>query len=294
MTDNDNNIQGIYSSLNTKELIDLLIQKDHEINKYQKLVSEYEDNQHGLEEQIKDLSQRYSTLQYSFDEQAVSLLNILWQNGSEIHVDLINIPSIQATKTNTNTNTNTSPNTNTNTLLIDDKEVNAIVETNDIISKYIIGETLGEGSYAKVKACRLLNSKTSLEMNENIPNATSSLDDHQLIKSTLEYFHSFTLALKMIDKKKVKSIVTMKRISNEIGILKALQHEHITDFYDVIHTNQYIYLIMERGGRDLFEYMHLHQEPLDESFSKLIMKHILEAVGYMHHKGYCHRGLLIS
>jgi hypothetical protein len=147
---------------------------------------------------------------------------------------------------------------------------NGIVETETHIGNFIFGEFLGEGTFAVVKACRQYNYQ--LENDE-------------------EYVKSFDLAAKIIDKYKIKNFMTLKRLSDEIGVLKKLNSPSIIAFKDVIHTPKHLYIISDRGGQDMFEFLHQYSGAVDEDLAREITIGILQAVSYIHEQGICHRDL---
>jgi serine/threonine protein kinase len=101
------------------------------------------------------------------------------------------------------------------------------------------------------------------------------------------------LAVKAIDKDKVVDLVSLHRINSEIASLSdpAIQHPCILALKDVIHTKKHVYLVTERGGKDLFEYFGAHQMGLDEDIIKPLMFRVAQAVQVLHHHNYCHRDL---
>lgn len=147
---------------------------------------------------------------------------------------------------------------------------NGIVETETHIGNFIFGEFLGEGTFAVVKACRQFNYQ---------------------MESDEEYVKNFDLAAKIIDKYKIKNFTTLKRLSDEIGVLKKLNSPSIIAFKDVIHTPKYLYIISDRGGQDMFEFLHQYSGAVDEDLAREITIGILQAVSYIHEQGICHRDL---
>lgn len=101
------------------------------------------------------------------------------------------------------------------------------------------------------------------------------------------------LAVKAIDKNKVIDIVSLSRINSEIASLSdpAIQHPCILRLKDVIHTRKHVYLVTERGGKDLFEFFGAHQLGIDEKVVKPLMLRVAQAVSILHRHNYCHRDL---
>ncbi|KAG7399395.1 hypothetical protein PHYBOEH_009060 [Phytophthora boehmeriae] len=134
-------------------------------------------------------------------------------------------------------------------------------ETPTAIGKYPLEQVMGYGQYAVVYS--------------------SSTPEHP------------RLAIKAIDKLKLVDLVSLHRISSEISSLSdpAIKHPGILDLLEVIHTNKHIYLITERGGKDLFEFFGSPVEGLAETTIRPLMLHLAQAVDVLHRNNYCHRDL---
>ena len=83
----------------------------------------------------------------------------------------------------------------------------------------ILKKKLGEGTFGKVKMGR-----------------------HQLSKEGV--------AIKVLERSRIKEEADVKRVSREIKILRRIRHDNIVQLYEVIYTRSQIYLIMEyaNGG----------------------------------------------
>lgn len=148
---------------------------------------------------------------------------------------------------------------------------NAIVENEKHIGNFIFGQFLGEGTFATVKSCRQFN---------------------HAFESDPLYTSTFDLAVKIIDKNKIKNFMTLKRLSDEIAVLKRLNSPSIIGFKDVIHTPTLLYIVTDRGGQDMFDFLHQISGAVDEDLARDIVVGILNAVSYIHDQGICHRGKL--
>ena len=107
--------------------------------------------------------------------------------------------------------------------------VSDVPEDENRVDKYVLKEVIGQGQFAEVRKC-VIGSNTSSS------------------KNAKEY------AIKIIDKFKITDIVAMRRIMNEILALRELQSDHIFGLLDLIQTKDYLYLVTECGGKDLFDY----------------------------------------
>ena len=90
---------------------------------------------------------------------------------------------------------------------------------------YIIGKTLGEGTFGKVK-----------------------LGIHKITGENV--------AIKILEKDKINDIADTERVLREIHILKLIRHPHVVQLYEIIETPKKLFLItefMEKG--ELFDYI---------------------------------------
>ena len=144
---------------------------------------------------------------------------------------------------------------------IPDMESEDFIESEDRIGKYEILDLLGEGQFATVKSC------------------------------TMSGFNDYEFALKIICKDQISTFVSIRRVSNEIGALKKLQSPYIVRITDVFHTNQFLYIVTEKGGSDLFAFFDEHPDGVSEEWGREILTYILKAVFFCHQQGICHRDL---
>ena len=62
------------------------------------------------------------------------------------------------------------------------------------------------------------------------------------------------VAVKVLEKSKIKDKKDVERISREIKILKQLHHPNVVQIYEIIETDKDLYLVMEfASGGELFE-----------------------------------------
>jgi serine/threonine protein kinase len=80
-------------------------------------------------------------------------------------------------------------------------------------------------------------------------------------------------------------------ITREIAILRILKHPHVLQLWDVLETDNKMYLILEyAGGGELYSYiMQHHRLPLDDALR--FIRQIVSATQYYHELGICHRDL---
>jgi hypothetical protein len=169
----------------------------------------------GYQKQHQAMYDRFLALRSQFDEQKAALLKTLWVHCGSYHPDLREIPVLETST--------------------------KFIETDDRVGEYYIGDILGQGQFATVKACRREGSEES------------------------------DLAVKIIKKDRFTTFVALKRISIEIETLRRLTSPHIIAIKDVVQTNNFLYLVTERGGKDLFESFEDHVGGIPETWARDII-----------------------
>jgi hypothetical protein len=133
------------------------------------------------------------------------------------------------------------------------------VEAEERVGDYDVGELLGEGQFATVKNCTREGQST-------------------------EY------ALKIIKKEKITSFTALMRVSNEIDNLQLLKNKHVVNIMHVMNSEKKLYIVTEKGGRDLFDFFDEHPDGVCEEWAKQIIICVLKDVMFCHDHGICHRG----
>jgi len=128
------------------------------------------------------------------------------------------------------------------------------------IGHYVLGETLGIGTFGKVKVG----------------------------------FHQITnhkVAVKILNRQKIKSLDVVGKIRREIQNLKLFRHPHIIKLYQVISTPTDIFMVMEYvSGGELFDYIVKHGK-LSEDKARRFFQQIMSGVEYCHRHNVVHRDL---
>ena len=133
-------------------------------------------------------------------------------------------------------------------------------EKEKVLCDFIIKEKLGEGTFGKVRLG--INRQT----NE-------------------------TVAIKILDKKRIVKERDKKRLEREINILKSLRHPNIVFLYCDIHTNSNIYLIMEYiKGTELLNYISSNSK-LSEEEACFYFRQIISSIEYLHKLKIAHRDI---
>ncbi|KAG5464650.1 hypothetical protein LSCM4_00090 [Leishmania orientalis] len=126
---------------------------------------------------------------------------------------------------------------------------------------YQVGETIGRGTFAKVK-----------------------IGYHETTK--------VRVALKIISRKVMDSDARSSlKIKREIKIMRVLRHPHITRLYDVVKTKHDIVLVMEYvSGGELFDFI-TRKGRLEEPTARALFQQLTAAVAYCHRYRVTHRDI---
>ncbi|KAG4305339.1 hypothetical protein PORY_001509 [Pneumocystis oryctolagi] len=140
---------------------------------------------------------------------------------------------------------------------------------------YILGQTLGEGEFGKVKL--------------GWPRKKFLQSSNGQARANVE------VAIKLIRKDSINGSRTrLNKIKREICILQRVCHPNIVRLFDVIETSRYIGIILEyASGGELFDFILVHRYLKDNVASKLFAQ-LVSGVLYLHKKGIVHRDLKLE
>ena len=128
------------------------------------------------------------------------------------------------------------------------------------IGNYILSNTIGIGTFSKVK------------LGIHFPTQQK-------------------VAIKILDKEKIKDENDIERISREIHILKVLKHDNIIQLYENISSERHIYIIMEFiNGKNLFHYIYTYKR-INENKASYYFRQLISALEYLHTLGIVHRDI---
>lgn len=141
---------------------------------------------------------------------------------------------------------------------------NTIKRKETTFGHYILGQTLGEGEFGKVK----LGWKRD---------------------------GSIQVAIKLIRRETLGSNPTrLPKIYREISILRDLAHPNIVRLHEMVETDRHIGIIMEyASGGELFDYI-LNNRYLKDNSARRLFAQLVSGVGYLHKKGIVHRDLKLE
>ncbi|XP_021763838.1 CBL-interacting serine/threonine-protein kinase 23-like [Chenopodium quinoa] len=128
------------------------------------------------------------------------------------------------------------------------------------VGKYELGKTLGEGTFAKVKFAK------NIETGENV-------------------------AIKILDKEKVLKHKMIGQIKREISTMKLIRHPNVIRLFEVMASRTKIYIVLEFiTGGELFDKI-ASKGRLKEDEARKYFQQLINAVDYCHSRGVFHRDL---
>ncbi|XP_072553105.1 NUAK family SNF1-like kinase 1 isoform X2 [Salminus brasiliensis] len=129
--------------------------------------------------------------------------------------------------------------------------------------RFVVLETLGKGTYGKVK-------------------------------KAVERQSGKTVAMKSIRKEWLSDDLDRAHIKREIEITSSLSHSNIIQIYEVFESREKIVMVMEyASGGELYEYIQMRQR-LTEEEARCFFRQITSAVLYCHKNGVVHRDLKLE
>lgn len=131
---------------------------------------------------------------------------------------------------------------------------------------YVLGSTLGEGEFGKVKLGWRKDGKQPSQV-----------------------------AIKLIKRDTLKKDAESEiKVHREINSLRMLSHPNIVNLVEVMKSGKYIGIVLEyASGGELFDYI-LQHKCLKESIAKKLFAQLVSGVDYMHSKGLVHRDLKLE
>ncbi|RZC43676.1 hypothetical protein C5167_036633, partial [Papaver somniferum] len=128
------------------------------------------------------------------------------------------------------------------------------------VGKYELGRTVGEGTFAKVKFAK------NVETGENV-------------------------AIKILDKEKVLKHKMIGQIKREISTMKLVRHPNVVRLFEVMASKTKVYIVLEFiTGGELFDKI-AKQGRLKEDEARKYFQQLTHAVDYCHSRGVFHRDL---
>ncbi|KAJ9188605.1 hypothetical protein P3X46_003950 [Hevea brasiliensis] len=132
--------------------------------------------------------------------------------------------------------------------------------TSTRVGKYELGRTLGEGTFAKVKFAK-------------------NVDTGDCV------------AIKILDREQVLRLKMVEQLKREISTMKLIKHPNVIKIYEVMASKTKIYIVLEFvDGGELFDKIARYGR-LKEDEARRYFHQLINAVDYCHSRGVSHRDL---
>ncbi|KAJ9473240.1 putative serine/threonine-protein kinase fhkD [Diplonema papillatum] len=107
----------------------------------------------------------------------------------------------------------------------------------------------------------------------------------------LSHIPSEAVAIKEIRKERITSQKSLKHIMVEVAVLRKLKHQNIIALYDVMHTAEKIYIVMElcKGG-ELYHFIATRMT-VQPNIAVIVLKQLLQTLSYIHGQHVVHRDI---
>ncbi|CAG0893174.1 unnamed protein product [Cyprideis torosa] len=168
---------------------------------------------------------------------------------------------------------------------------------------YIIGRTIGSGTYSKVKVAYYLPVKppeghgeeSTAEITPVVPTKGES-EEASAKGSAQEPVDEDTsgrslLAVKIINKRQATKEFVGRFLPREMAILRMVNHPHIIGVKDLIESGDCVYIFMDNCSLgDILEIIR-REDALPEIRAKMYFRQLLSAVRYLHSYSIAHRDI---
>lgn len=159
--------------------------------------------------------------------------------------------------------------------------------------EYILGNTIGEGEFGKVKLG--WKQEGGVQVWPSMQHETKSPNQPACASRSLTYDFVLQVAIKLIKKDALGSNPSrMNKIMREVQILKQLTHPNIVRLHRMEESERHYGIILEyASGGELFDYI-LNNRYLKDNAARRLFAQLVSGVGYLHKKGIVHRDLKLE
>ncbi|KAJ3392903.1 hypothetical protein HDU92_008125 [Lobulomyces angularis] len=130
-------------------------------------------------------------------------------------------------------------------------------------------------------------------INDFIVNSELGRGAFGIVYSAIRKSDGRKVAIKKIDKEKMRRNNVLNRVLSEIKIHSSLSHPSIIRLLAVFTNEQYIFMVMEIGTIDLYRYID-ENGPITEKQLRPLLKDLIDGLLYLHSKNIIHRDLKLS
>ena len=160
--------------------------------------------------------------------------------------------------------------------------------------EYILGSTIGEGEFGKVKlgwkqegGVQVCESSTFGGLKTRVLRA--------MVADRGTFVPPTQVAIKLIKKDQLGSNPSrMAKIRREVSILQQLSHPNIVKLHKMEESERHFGIVLEyASGGELFDYI-LNHRYLKDNAARRLFAQLVSGVGYLHKKGIVHRDLKLE
>lgn len=145
------------------------------------------------------------------------------------------------------------------------------------VGNYILGKTIGQGTVGDEMNCAGTHKLLAGTFGK--------------VKAGLHLITGERVAIKLLEKSRIKQAADVERVTREIRILKRNRHRNIIQLFEVVDSEKTIYLIMEYAdGGEMFDYIVAHQR-IPEHEAVRLFHQVVDGLEYLHNMEVTHRDL---
>jgi len=184
-----------------------------------------------------------------------------------------------------------APSADNDNVVIEERRRHVNNEGQYTVHKYLRGRLLGKGGFAKVYHC------TAMDTNKNY--AVKIVSKANLVKARARQKVCFDFYIKnnVTAASAFNSTLTFcpsSQLQAEIKIHRTLKHRHVCEYKHFFEDRNNCYILLELCHNQSLNELIKRRKRLTEQEAVFFMKHMLEAVQYMHDKNVIHRDLKLG
>lgn len=162
-------------------------------------------------------------------------------------------------------------------------------------SSAVENETIGDGSPRRQDYSKQSTRRKDVQFGEYILGRTLGEGEFGKVKLGWKRDGTVQVAIKLIRRETVATNPSrLPKIYREISILRELSHPNIVRLHEMVERDRHIGIILEyASGGELFDYILKHRYLKDPAARRLFAQ-LVSGVGYLHKKGIVHRDLKLE
>jgi len=152
--------------------------------------------------------------------------------------------------------------------------------TRRLVGPYELGPVIGQGSFATVYGAT--DTRTQEKVRPVMPVVHKVCRADTPAPTAAPWHGPPQVAIKVLPKSKLSKETQVQRLVREIRFLRLLNHPHIIKIYNVLESENHVYVVMEAAmGGELFDYI-IDSKRLRPAQARKFMRQIVSALDYCH------------